>query len=179
MGGIYLDTDVEVVRPLDGFLHHEAFAGFEHIQRVQTGVLACRKGFPLFQEFLAYYDTAQFRRPDGTLDTTTNVEVLTQLCRSRGLVFNDAFQVVDGLAVYPREVFCPVDFDTRKLKKTKKTVTIHWFSGSWHTEEELQIIAQEKHQQRRERMSAIRCAVGSRLFGPSGYEKLKSLFRRK
>ena len=179
VGGIYLDTDVEVVRPLDGFLHHEAFAGFEHIQRVQTGVLACRKGFPLFQEFLAYYDTAQFRRPDGTLDTTTNVEVLTQLCRSRGLVFNDAFQVVDGLAVYPREVFCPVDFDTRKLKKTKKTVTIHWFSGSWHTEEEMRIMAEEKHQQRRERMSAIRCAVGSRLFGPSGYEKLKSLFRRK
>ena len=65
---------------------------------------------------------------------TTNVEVLTGLCKARGLVLNDKYQVVDGLAIYPREVFCPVDFDTKNLKKTRKTVTILWFSGSWHTE---------------------------------------------
>ena len=179
VGGVYLDTDVEIVRPLDPFLKHEAFAGFEHLERVQTGVLACRKGFPLFQEFLAYYDTAVFRRPDGSMDTTTNVEILTGICRKKGLVFNDAFQVVDGLAVYPREVFCPVDYDTMKLKKTRKTVTIHWFSGSWQTQEDLRILEEERRWKRREQRSNLRVAVGSRLFGASGYEKLKKLLWRK
>ena len=179
VGGVYLDTDVEIVRPLDPFLKHEAFAGFEHLERVQTGVLACRKGFPLFQEFLAYYDTAVFRRPDGSMDTTTNVEILTGICRKKGLVFNDAFQVVDGLAVYPREVFCPVDYDTMKLKKTRKTVTIHWFSGSWQTQEDLRILEEERRWKRREQRSNLRVAIGSRLFGESGYEKLKELLRRK
>ena len=179
VGGVYLDTDVEIVRPLDPFLKHEAFAGFEHLERVQTGVLACRKGFPLFQEFLAYYDTAVFRRPDGSMDTTTNVEILTGICRKKGLVFNDTFQVVDGLAVYPREVFCPVDYDTMKLKKTRKTVTIHWFSGSWQTQEDLRILEEERRWKRREQRSNLRFAIGSRLFGASGYEKLKKLLRRK
>ena len=179
VGGVYLDTDVEIVRPLEPFLKHEAFAGFEHLERVQTGVLACRKGFPLFQEFLAYYDTAVFRRPDGSMDTTTNVEILTGICRKKGLVFNDAFQVVDGLAVYPREVFCPVDYDTMKLKKTRKTVTIHWFSGSWQTQEDLRILEEERRWKRREQRSNLRVAIGSRLFGASGYEKLKKLLRRK
>ena len=179
VGGVYLDTDVEIVRPLDPFLKHEAFAGFEHLERVQTGVLACRKGFPLFQEFLAYYDTAVFRRPDGSMDTTTNVEILTGICRKKGLVFNDTFQVVDGLAVYPREVFCPVDYDTMKLKKTRKTVTIHWFSGSWQTQEDLRILEEERRWKRQEQRSNLRVAIGSRLFGASGYEKLKTLLRRK
>ena len=179
VGGVYLDTDVEIVRPLEPFLKHEAFAGFEHLERVQTGVLACRKGFPLFQEFLAYYDTAVFRRPDGSMDTTTNVEILTGICRKKGLVFNDTFQVVDGLAVYPREVFCPVDYDTMKLKKTRKTVTIHWFSGSWQTQEDLRILEEERRWKRREQRSNLRVAIGSRLFGASGYEKLKTLLRRK
>jgi len=86
--------------------------------------------------------------------------------------------VVDGLAIYPREVFCPVDFDTKKLKKTRKTVVIHWFSGSWHTEEELEAMRQEKLQQRRERSSSIRYAIGNRLFGEEGYRKLKRILKR-
>lgn len=179
VGGVYLDTDVEIVRPLEPFLKHEAFAGFEHLERVQTGVLACGKGFPLFQEFLAYYDTAVFRRPDGSMDTTTNVEILTGICKKKGLVFNDTFQIVDGLAVYPREVFCPVDYDTMKLKKTRKTVTIHWFSGSWQTQEDLRILEEERRWKRREQRSNLRVAIGSRLFGASGYEKLKKLLWRK
>ena len=174
-----MDTDVEVIKPLTPYLHHRAFAGFEHPARVQTGLLACEKNFPLFQLFLAYYDTASFLRSDGTPDVTTNVEVLTRLCLERGMVCNDSYQEIDGLALYPREIFCPIDFDTKKLKKTRKTVTIHWFSGSWHTEEELEAMRQEKLQQRREQRSNFRYALGNKLFGEKGYEKLKSLIKRK
>lgn len=179
MGGVYMDTDVEVIRPLDPYLKHTAFAGFERIDRVQTGLLACEKGFPLFQDFLAHYDTASFRKEDGSVDITTNVEVLSNLCLQRGMVCNDQFQIVDGLAIYPREIFCPVDFDTEKLNRTRKTVTIHWFSGSWHTEEELEAMRQEKLQQKREKMSNIRYAIGNKLFGEKGYEKLKKILKRK
>jgi len=179
MGGVYMDTDVEVIKPLDPYLHHEAFAGFEHPERIQTGLLACRPGFQLFRDFMAYYDTASFFRPDGSADVTTNVEILTGLCRQRGFVPGDQYQIVEGLAIYPREIFCPVDFDTKKLRKTRKTVTIHWFSGSWHTEEELEAMRQEKLQQRREKMSNFRYSLGCRLFGENGYEKLKSFIRRK
>ena len=60
MGGIYMDTDVELVKPLTPFLAHDAFAGFETDASVQTGLLACCPGFPLFQEFLQHYDSARF-----------------------------------------------------------------------------------------------------------------------
>lgn len=179
LGGIYMDTDVEVIRPLDSFLEQKAFAGFESLKGIQTGLLAGEKGFPLFLDFLRYYDDAVFLRPDGTVDTTTNVEVLTNLCKQHGLVLNDKLQMVEGLAIYPREVFCPVDFDTKKLKKTRKTVTIHWFSGSWHTQEELDAMAEEKRQQRRERQSNLRVAIGSKLLGETGYERLKAILKRK
>ena len=179
MGGVYMDTDVEVIKPLDPYLEHTAFAGFEHPQRVQTGLLASEKGFPLFVDFMAHYDTASFLNSDGTPDVTTNVEVLSKLCLQRGMVCNDTFQEVDGLAIYPREVFCPIDFDTKKLKKTRKTVTIHWFSGSWHTEEELEAMRQEKLQQRRERISNFRYGLGRKLFGEKGYEQLKKMLKRK
>ena len=178
MGGVYMDTDVEVVKSLDPYLKHRAFAGFEWIDRVQTGLLACEPGFPLFLDFLAHYDTASFLKEDGSVDITTNVEVLTKLCMQRGMVCNDQLQTVDGLTIYPREVFCPVDYDTEKLNRTRKTVTIHWFAGSWHTEEELEAMRQEKLQQLREKRSNFRYALGNKLFGEKGYEKLKKILKR-
>ena len=177
MGGVYIDTDVELIRPLDPYRKHQAFAGFETPQRIQTGLLACEPGFPLFMEFLHYYDTAQFLRSDGTQDTTTNVQVLTGLCEQRGLEGNDQFQIVDGLAIYPREVFCPVDYDTQKLKKTRKTVAIHWFLASWHTQEEEAQLEAERQQRRQEERSQRRVAIGTALLGQRGYAALKRFLR--
>lgn len=177
MGGVYMDTDVEVIRPLDPFLKHQGFAGLETEDRIQTGLLACEPGFPLFLEFLHYYDSAVFLRPDGSEDTTTNVQVLTQLCRQRGFSGGDRLQVIDGLAIYPREVFCPVDYDTQKLKKTRKTVVIHWFLASWHTQEEEAQLEAERQQRRQEQRSQRRVAIGTALLGQRGYAALKRLLK--
>lgn len=178
LGGIYMDTDVEIVKSLTPFLHHQAFAGFENPERIQTGLLACEKDFPLFREFLRYYDTARFYNDDGTQDVTTNVEVLTSLCKAYGFQPNDTFQIVQGLAIYPKEVFCPVDFDTEKLHRTRKTVVIHWFASSWHTQEEMEELREERLRQKRERQSQHRVRIGQALLGEKGYEKLKSLIKR-
>ena len=178
-GGVYMDTDVELVRPLDPFLKHQAFAGFESQKGIQTGLLACEKDFPLFREFLRHYDHASFLLPDGTPDTTTNVQILTDLCLRKGLVGNDRLQTVAGLTIYPREVFCPVDFDTKVLQKTRKTVAIHWFSGSWQTEEERQLLDAETKRLAAERRSERRVAIGTRLLGEKGYETVKALLKGK
>ena len=179
MGGVYMDTDVEVIKSLDPYLKHEAFAGFENESSIQTGLLACEKGFALFRTFLEYYSTAAFIQEDGTVDTTTNVYILSEICKKHGFIPNGKHQQVQGLTIYPKDVFCPVEYDTMKLKKTRRTVTIHWFSGSWHTEEELEAMRQEKLQQQKEKMSNIRYAIGTKLFGENGYEKLKSVLKRR
>lgn len=177
-GGVYMDTDVELKKPLTPYLHHQAFAGFEAIDRVQTGLLACEPGFPLFEAFLRHYDTAAFLREDGSTDLTTNVEILTRLCAERGLRLDNSKQCVDGLTVYPKEVFCPVEYETGKLKKSRKTVCIHWFAASWHTQQELEQLAKEKQQKEQERRSALRVKIGTALFGEKGYEKLKAILKK-
>jgi len=64
-GGVYMDTDVEVVKPLDRFLNHDAVSGYESESCIPTGLMACREGFPLFLEFLHYYDEASFYHEDS------------------------------------------------------------------------------------------------------------------
>ena len=85
-GGIYMDTDVEVLRPLDRFLGEEAFSGFEAPDRIPTGIMAAVAHQPFFEQLLADYDGRSFLRPDGTPDLTTNVTYITEACLSEGLV---------------------------------------------------------------------------------------------
>lgn len=84
-GGVYMDTDVELVAPLDRFMNQAAFAGFEDASHVATCVMACEPEFPLFKEFLLQYSNMQFLNPDGTLNTTTNVSRLTDICLERAI----------------------------------------------------------------------------------------------
>jgi len=165
-GGIYMDTDVEVIKPLDVFLKHEAVSGFESETQIQTGLMACREGFPLFLEFLKYYDTAAFYHEDGSLNLTTNVIIMTEICLQHGFTANGEYQVVDGFALYPKEYFCPIDYATERMHKTKNTYCIHWFSASWFDE---QMKARRKKVRRRNRII--------RIIGESSYVKLRKLRR--
>lgn len=130
-GGIYMDTDVEVVKPLDRFLIHEAFSGFESNCDILTGLMSCRCGFPLFADLLHDYDDRAFVRGDGSLDTTTNVTAITKACLKRGFVPNNKYQVIDGFALYPSDWFCPKDHDSGLMHLTENTHAIHHFAGSW------------------------------------------------
>lgn len=130
-GGIYMDTDVEVVRTLDEFLMHQGFSGFESDTYIQTGIMAGEKGFPLFKNIMEYYNDRHFIDKDGNIDTTTNVVFITTKLLELGLIQNGKFQIVRGLALYPKDVFCPLDDATGIISKSKNTATIHWFDKSW------------------------------------------------
>lgn len=180
-GGIYMDTDVEVIGKLDKFLVHEAFSGFEDEKNVPTGIMACRKEFPLFKEFLSYYDTAEFYKKDGTLNLTTNVETMTKICLSHGLILNNKFQEIEGFTVYPKEFFCPISYMDKKKHITRNTVTIHWFSGSWKTKESKKKEALMWKKRRKKEffhyVFHIPHRVGRCLLGDDKYEKLKKVLK--
>lgn len=181
-GGIYMDTDVELVKPLNNFLHHDAFSGFEDGIHIPTGIMACRKGFPLFLKFLHYYDDIAFYNADGSVNYTTNVAIMTDICMSMGLIQNGEFQVIDGFTIYPKDVFCPVSYYTGKLEKTKNTVAIHWFAASWQSDEQRkkhkEAKARRKKEQRKDYVIHIPNRVVRTILGVERYEKLKSVLKR-
>lgn len=131
-GGVYMDTDVEVLGCYDQFLHHHAFSGFETNGNVPTGMMAAEKGSVWAKELLDQYDTRKFVLEDGSFDMTTNTTVITNYMLNKGLVLNNMYQDFPGLCtMYPADYFCPKDHRTGKIKCTKNTVCIHHFAGSW------------------------------------------------
>ena len=132
-GGIYMDTDVEVIKPLDSLLQYDAVSGFESPTQIPTGLMACRDGQPLFKELLDEYNGIHFRRPDGTLDTTTNVIRISNTCKKYGLRLDNTLQTVRGFTLLPKDYLCPIDQDGHRLKLTSNTLCIHHFAGSWVT----------------------------------------------
>lgn len=131
-GGIYMDTDVEVVGGFDKFLHHHAFSGFETDGNVPTGMMAAEKDSIWAKELLDQYQDRIFVLPDGSFDMTTNTTVITNYMLRKGLILNNQYQDFPGLCtMYPADFFCPKDHRTGKIRCTKNTVCIHHFAGSW------------------------------------------------
>lgn len=133
-GGIYMDTDVEVLKPLDKFLHHPAFSGFEDNNCVPTGIMASVKGGLWAKDQLEYYHDKKrrFFLPSGEIDQTTNVVIITEYMLSKGLIQDNSYQEFDKLiTMYPSDYFCPKSWSTGNINITSNTHTIHHFAGSW------------------------------------------------
>lgn len=130
-GGIYMDTDVEVIRPLDNLLQYEAFAGFERENAIATCSLACQAEHPAFREMLRMYNSLHFLRKDGTNDQTTNVARITGYCIQHGLKLNGTQQTIAGLTIFTSDYFSPFDYDTGKMHQSNNTYSIHWFDATW------------------------------------------------
>ena len=131
-GGIYMDTDVEVLGSYDQFLHHHAFSGFETDGNIPTGMMAAEKGSIWAKELLEGYLNRTFVKKDGTLDMTTNTVVITKYMVEKGLVLNNTYQEIPNLcAMYPADYFCPKDHRTGLIHLTNNTVCIHHFAGTW------------------------------------------------
>lgn len=138
-GGIYLDTDMEILKPINKFLENSAFSGFESTNYIPTGLMGAQKSHPWIEDLLQYYKNKSFLNNDGTLDLTPNVVNITKLTTGKyGLALNNRYQKLKyNLHIYPKEFFCPSDYgDSDKQKQDKITMnsySIHHYNGSWLT----------------------------------------------
>lgn len=139
-GGIYFDTDVEVIRPLDDIINKGAFMGFEvdDARRkdlppsVAPGLgMGAESGHPLYAEILKRFEQLSYYMPDGSRNTFTMVPMVTQLLQEKGLVLEDRLQTVAGVTIYPNEFFNPFDDITGVMRTTENTRTIHWYAKTW------------------------------------------------
>jgi hypothetical protein len=133
-GGVYMDTDVEILRPLDDLMHLPAFTGYEASMSNApvTGLMASAPHGVWVTEQLAYYDdNRHFRLEDGKLDMTPNTITIADIMVKGGFVIDGKYGVYkNDLHVFPVDYFCPLT-STRVLKLTKNTYCIHHFAGSW------------------------------------------------
>ena len=137
-GGIYLDTDVELLKNIDAFLDQPAFSGFESEQSISTAIMGSEKGGEWMEYLLSYYQNRHFILPDGRYDLKTNVITITDMTRSRyGIRLDNTYQKIDGiLSLYPKDYFCPKSYETEEIKITENTCCIHHFSASWFNEQQ-------------------------------------------
>nr|WP_295923768.1 glycosyltransferase [uncultured Dyadobacter sp.] len=130
-GGIYMDTDVEVLKSLDDLLHLPAFSGFESETEIPTGIMASELSGKWAAEQLQYYDGKHFRRPDGSYDMTTNVEIISGIMAANGFVLKNGYQVYrDCMHMFPKDYFCPKS-RSGVITLTPNSYCIHHFEGSW------------------------------------------------
>lgn len=135
-GGIYFDTDVEVLKKIPAFIIEKNFMGFERKAFVGTAILAVEPGNESIRELLDYYENHDFVQKDGTVDQIANVSVLTDIMKKKGLVLGGKRQRVDGIEVFNREVFYPKKISETEFRVTEETLAIHLCSNSWMSERE-------------------------------------------
>lgn len=131
-GGVYLDTDVEVFKSFNAFLHHDSFWGFEQENYIATSTIGAAKGNRLMKIFLDSYKEKSFIRNDGSYDDLTNVSIVTEILKDIGVKANGEYQEIDGLgAFYPQTYFSPFDYINCRKLITENTYAMHHFYKSW------------------------------------------------
>ncbi|MBR5293314.1 MAG: glycosyl transferase [Oscillospiraceae bacterium] len=127
-GGVYFDTDVELLRPIDELLQEEAFFGFETPEYVASGL-----GFGSEAHGTAI--EAMLREYDFLLDGTEGVRgcpiLNTAALEKLGMVRDGSRQTVAGALILPMEYLNPYESSTGRLNRTKNTYSVHWYSASW------------------------------------------------
>lgn len=135
-GGIYLDSDIKVLKSFNDLLNNKAFSGFESKDRVGVWILASEKGNPLFKEMLDCYEDKHFIKNDGSLDLEPNTSLLKPVFEKYGIIFNNKYQKNKYITIYPKDYFCPLDESTGELNITKNSYAMHLFNGAWVPKEQ-------------------------------------------
>ena len=130
-GGIYFDTDVELLKKPDGLLQYEAFYGFENDSHIATGLgFGAEANHPTILSMKEQY--AKIRpNDDGTYPMIVCPALNTAGLLPFGLVLDGTRQNVGGAEILPADWLNPYDDPTGRLNKTKNTVSVHWYSKSW------------------------------------------------
>ncbi|WP_278627391.1 glycosyltransferase family 32 protein [Thomasclavelia cocleata] len=139
-GGIYLDTDVELLKSPSNLLKNKIFMGLDRICIeghgefwVSTGLgFGSEKRNKQLLEFMGLYNDKLFIKADNSLDLTPTPIIITDYLKAKGFVDEDKFQYIDDLIIYPTEYFAPKNFITNDLNITSNTYSIHHYDNSWN-----------------------------------------------
>lgn len=142
-GGIYFDTDVEVIRSIDDIVERGNFMGFETDSKpqlkedaseasVNPGLgLGGNPGLGLIKKMLDFYEGKHFKFiPDG-IGQLTIVHIATEVLNQAGLKQQPGIQLVNDVWIYPTEYFCPINLKTGRIHIEANTRTIHHYAGTW------------------------------------------------
>ena len=124
-GGIYMDTDVFVYKPLDKFLNHDFFTGFEQAHYPVTATMGAKKGNNTIKEMLDIYEIKQFQLHDNWHEYETNTVILSDILGKYINRDKIEYQENDGIVIYPRETFCYSE------TVTDEVYTKHLMFGNW------------------------------------------------
>lgn len=131
-GGIYFDTDVELIKNPDDMLYQSAFMGFETNQYVATGLgFGAEKNHPVIKIMRDYYNDMEFIDKDGNMNLTTCDIHQTNFLVEKGLKLNGDYQIIDGMTIYPRKILCGKNHYKGKIETTENTISIHHYDASW------------------------------------------------
>ena len=161
-GGIYFDTDVELIRPIDTLIENGGYMGFDDNGIVSTGLgFAAEKGNELIGAILKDYDDIPFLLEDGTYDLTPCPERNTETLEKMGMDIKNQDQIFMGIHMLPEDYLCPMKYYTGRKKITKNTYSIHHFCASWTSK------------------TSKRTTLIKRIIGVRMYEKLYGKFLHK
>lgn len=131
-GGVYCDTDLELLSSLDDYLVHDGFIGFQQPDLyLQTALMGFAKGAKVVGDLLGEYQHKKFMRDDGTYDLSPNTWAVTHYFERIGLKRDNTKQIINNVDIYPSEYFCPIDWEFGEKHFTERTVAVHHFDGSW------------------------------------------------
>ena len=125
-GGIYLDTDVELIKNIDPLLEHSCFLALESCGAVATGFGSIKKHSFIYEN-MQYYHNTEF----DMNNIITCVNVTSSLLTEKGLQIIDKNQEINDVYIYSTEYFCPLNYKTNKLNITKNTYSIHHYDATW------------------------------------------------
>lgn len=134
-GGLYFDTDVEVIKSMDKIIEQGAFAGVEFPGKLNAGLgLASPAASPIYKEILDSYRKSTFITEDGQNDLTTVVTRVSDIFKKYGFTDENKIQKIADVTIYPVEFFCPKNYETGILSITENTCSIHHYDSSWTSE---------------------------------------------
>ena len=145
-GGVYFDTDVELIRPINDIVAKGSFMGLEKSEEiyVATGLgLAADAGLPLFEEILDDYHHSHFEKDtNGAYETV--VTRVTDIVLKHGDIQPNEISDVAGITIYPPEYFCPLNYYTGEMKITENSRSIHHYMASWLNKTQKRILSIKK-----------------------------------
>ena len=158
-GGIYLDSDVEILNNFDPFLNHDMFIGFDYHNDLEPAIFGAIPNHPLFSHLADYFKNRSFFGENGKMDLKPLPTIFNDLLlKIYKLNFNGTLQHIteNNIVVYPYSYFSPKNLYFNKIKLSKETVSIHHFGGSWVEKNTIFYLKKVIHQ--------IIYAIGGRTF---------------